>query len=271
MPTYAANIVPNLSTSTRAGRSPKSHSRMPSLCQRCAAFPDGVTRPPAAAGGLVTPSGKAAHRWHKDGIREWDFGDLPARVEVDRFGTIFAAYVGIVDQKTSAALRLFDTPAAAVEATRGGVRRLFLFEAGDELNRRTRGLPAVERMCVQFATLGQPAAFRQGLLELIADRALFADDPAPTTERAYRASVREATSRLDGAVREVCQLGGAVMEAFQAVQLRLLGKAPAAWAEAVADIRDQLARLLPPAFLISTPFKWLQQYPRYLTAIDLRL
>src|ERR1041384_7219999 len=53
----------------------------------------------------------------REGIKHWDLGDLPERVEIDRFGVAFAAFPGIVDQKTSVALKLFDGFDAATVAT----------------------------------------------------------------------------------------------------------------------------------------------------------
>ena len=43
------------------------------------------------------------------------------------------------------------------------------------------------------------------------------------------------------------------------------------WAEALADIRDQLAHLIYPGFLRQTPPEWLPHLPRYLRAIAVRL
>jgi ATP-dependent helicase HrpA len=51
------------------------------------------------------------------------------------------------------------------------------------------------------------------------------------------------------------------------------GKAslPELWAHAAADIRDQLAHLMYTGFLVGTPSEWLVHYPRYLSAIRMRL
>jgi ATP-dependent helicase HrpA len=52
---------------------------------------------------------------------------------------------------------------------------------------------------------------------------------------------------------------------------RQLAQAPAKFAEAAADVRQQLGHLLAPGFLRETPWRWLQHYPRYLQAAVLRL
>ena len=58
------------------------------------------------------------------------------------------------------------------------------------------------------------------------------------------------------------------------MQLQLAGKAPVEWAATLTDVRDQLAHLLPggsSAVFVSTPFRQLLHYPRYLQAIQTRL
>jgi ATP-dependent helicase HrpA len=47
--------------------------------------------------------------------------------------------------------------------------------------------------------------------------------------------------------------------------------APAAFAEAIADITAQLQTLLPPAFIETTPRPWLDYLPRYLKAVARRI
>jgi len=43
------------------------------------------------------------------------------------------------------------------------------------------------------------------------------------------------------------------------------------WHYVLEDIRHQLEQLTPPGFLVSTPWEWLQQFPRYFKAIVIRL
>ncbi len=208
----------------------------------------------------------------REGIRHWDFGDLPERVEIDRFGVAFAAYPGVVDQGKSVALKLFDTFDAAQLATRAGTRRLFMFEAAEPLKRHTMYIPGLERMALQYATLGPAAQFRELARELIADRAFIGDQLPVRTEKEFAFRVGVGIDRLGAAVEEVAGLLSTVMAAFQATQAAVAGapKSPA-FAPNLDDVRDQLGALTPPDFLVSTPYQWLRHYPRYLQAIQLRL
>ena len=62
-----------------------------------------------------------------------------------------------------------------------------------------------------------------------------------------------------------------VLAASQEVQLLLPAQPPRAQADAIADIRAQLDRLLPPGFVTATGASRLGDLTRYLTAIRRRL
>src|SRR5205814_2867061 len=51
--------------------------------------------------------------FHRDGVKSWDFGDLPNRVEVRRNGMTLQGYPTLVDAGDSVSLRLLDSPDAA--------------------------------------------------------------------------------------------------------------------------------------------------------------
>src|SRR4029079_18105771 len=63
----------------------------------------------------------------------------------------------------------------------------------------------------------------------------------------------------------------AIFDAYHEARLALEQPRPATWKYALDDIREQLAALLPGGFLASTPWNWLEHFPRYLKAISLRL
>jgi len=221
-------------------------------------------------GGEVPMGGEAAKKWNRDGIKKWDFGPLPERVELDRFGTTFAAFPGLVDQRSAAGLRLFETVQAAEASTRAGARRLLIIDLTDDVRRLIHAHPTVERVCVQYATMGSPQLLKASLLELIAERAMGLDR-APRTPEAFETRRRLTQMGLSAAAKEAIDLVDRIMQAFYGSQIRLASKQPAAWEAAVREIREQLVHMFGAGFLVTTPWKWLQQYPRYLAAIDARI
>lgn len=216
-----------------------------------------------------------AEKFNRDGITAWEaphLTDFPERIELDRFGTTFTVFPGIVDRTTSVSLRLFERSENALAETRAGLRRLFLLDAGEEVKRSTHRHPEIERLAVRAAGLGNPQSFRTALVELSVDRALATNTLAPPRNRAeFQARGRAGVLRLPACVREVCGLLEPVLTAYAPVAARLGATHPASWADSVADMRSQLATLLPANFPILTPFERLPHLPRYLAAIDQRI
>ena len=214
--------------------------------------------------------------WHRDGITRWDFPDLPEMVEVRRPGLVVRGHPAVVDRGTGVSLRLLDTPRHAAEATRAGLRRLFLLQLGaDQVKHLQRHLPGIDRMCLQYATIGSCDDLKRDVLSVAVDRALFGDDEATgAVIRRREEFVRRAErawQRLSVASSEVSAVVGETLELYQALAQRLTQPVPPLLAANVADVRQHLAELLPKGFVAATPWPWLKHFPRYLRAIELRL
>lgn len=217
-------------------------------------------------------------RWKREEITKWDFGDLPREVTVTRDGITFKGYPTLVDAGDSVSLKLLDSPGRANAEMRKGLRRLFVLANARELKGQVNYLPELEAGLVCAATMQESVKLKSHLIELLADRALFRDDPQkqtvplPVTESEWNTFVKSAAARIGLAVQDLAELIGPLFKAYQEARLALerLGVAPPLQA-ARNDARRQLADLTRPGFFTSTPWPWLQQYPRYFRAIKARL
>ncbi len=207
----------------------------------------------------------------REGMTTWELGELAERVEIDRGGLRLVAYPALVDERTSVSLKLLDSAEAAAASTRAGLRRLFMLQARDELTYHLRLVPNLPQMALSYAELGGAEQLKRELTELAADRAFLADLPPVRSKTAFDARLSEGWKRIGPALRGAGTVVSAILAERHAVAVRLSGKLPAAWAAAIADIREQLSLLLPRGFLASTPAGQLQHLPRYLTAIRMRL
>ena len=211
--------------------------------------------------------------FHRDGITRWDFGALPDRVEVHHQGMTLNGYPALVDAGNAVNLRLFDSPDAAGEAMRGGLRKLFMIQLRKEFEYIERTLPDMERLCLYYATVGRCEDLRHNLLQAVADRAFFADDPAAEVRSREQFSDRAEAGwrRLSEAASEVNELLSQSLETYHSLDIALSAEFPPLWHESIRDIRDQLRHLVYRGFLIETPFQSFRQLPRYLRGIDIRL
>jgi ATP-dependent helicase HrpA len=117
---------------------------------------------------------------------------------------------------------------------------------------------------------------KKDLLTAIADAALFdgADDEAAAKVRTRDAFAKQAEAgwrRLTTAGAEVTATAAETLALFHDVSGRLSQDFPPLLLPAARDLRDQLARLVPPRFLVRTPAHWLRHLPRFLRGMQIRL
>ncbi len=209
--------------------------------------------------------------FERERLRDWDFGELPVEVSFVRNGIQLRGYPALVAEADGTlALRVLDSPMRAEATTRIGLRRLIARRLGMAFKQLARDLPNFQRMALHYIGLGTQEQLREDLLNAILDRAFLADEPLPRDRVGFEALLERGKTRLPAASKEVCETADAILAAYHEVRRALTEESPV-WAEALADIRDQLGRLVYPGFLSQTPPEWLPHSPRYLRAITLRL
>jgi ATP-dependent helicase HrpA len=208
--------------------------------------------------------------YNRDRVTRWDFGDLPEKVEVKLHGTTLLGFPALVDEGETAALRLLDSAEAARKARRAGVRRLFMVQLSEEVKHLTRRLPRVEQLCLYYKPIGSCEDLKKDLVDAIADRAT-GELTGVRTQAEFIAHAETGWRRLSSAATEVTELAWAALSAHHAVAQDLARDFPPLLLESVRDMRDQLAQLMPPRFLKTTPAAWLPHLPRFLKGIQVRL
>jgi len=206
----------------------------------------------------------------KTGLKQWDFGDLPEKLDFKRSGRRMTGYPALEDAGDSVAVKLFDTAAAAHASHRQGVRRLMRFELKDQMKQLEKGLPGFNQYALQLRNVMNPDALREDMLTAIADRAFIGDDDLPRSNAAFMALKQRARTRLPAVVEGAGRLAGAIAAEYVPL-VQKLNSLPQPQARLRRDIETQLGRLLPGGFFSATPWERLQHLPRYLKALRLRM
>ncbi|MCC6126175.1 MAG: ATP-dependent RNA helicase HrpA [Pirellulales bacterium] len=210
-------------------------------------------------------------RFNRDGVTAWDFGELPAEIEVARGFMTLKAYPALVDREDSASLKLFDSPERAAREMRAGSRRLFILASWRELKTQIDWLPRLNQILVYGASL-EGLDLRRQFAELLADRAFFAEESAlPRNESDFKKQLAAGKARLGLAVQAIAEWAMPTFENFHRAVLALESMKNPNAKYAVADIREQFGQLLGPKFATAAPWEWLKQYPRYFRAACARL
>jgi ATP-dependent helicase HrpA len=208
--------------------------------------------------------------FHRDNLKRWDFGDLPARIEIKRNGVTLGAHPALVDNAESVSLRLFDSPEVANASHRAGVRRLFMIQLGPELRHLWRNIRNFERMAMNYKLLGSTDELRGQIVTAAADRA-FAADGNIRTQNDFANRALTAWRSLSEEHNRISEIADQALLGFYAVSRELSREFAPLLEPCVQDMREHLARLMPRDFVLATPPAWLPHLPRFIKGIGVRL
>ncbi|MCY7315076.1 MAG: ATP-dependent RNA helicase HrpA [Rubrivivax sp.] len=198
----------------------------------------------------------------------WDFGELPELMELRRGAQVLLGFPALLDRGTHVAIEVFDEPNVAAARHRAGLRRLFALQLKEPLKFMEKNIPELQKIAAAYLPLGSSEELREQIIDVAIDRAFLAE-PLPQNEPTFKARLEEGRARLNLIAQEVARQAGAVLLAYAAALRKLKDSKPPK--DVADDIQAQLQRLVPKRFLTQTPWTSLQQLPRYLNAIVLRL
>ncbi|MFE2294507.1 ATP-dependent RNA helicase HrpA [Streptomyces sp. NPDC059452] len=222
-----------------------------------------------AAAATAGPSGESIER---SGLTDWTIGTLDKVFETRRAGQPVKAYPALVDQGDTVAVRLFDTEAEQQQAMWRGTRRLILLNipvnpakfASDRLTNQ-------QKLALSRNPHGSVQALFEDCATAAADRLIAAHGGPAWDEKAFRTLYDKVRADLvDLTVRTIDQVQQ-VLAAWQACERRLKATTSPTLLANVTDVREQLARLVPPGFVTATGLRRLPDLMRYLVAADRRL
>ncbi|MFD5038840.1 ATP-dependent RNA helicase HrpA [Streptomyces sp. NPDC058378] len=235
-----------------------------------------------AAAATAGPSGESIER---SGLTDWTIGTLDKVFETDgvspgraksrargRAGQPVKAYPALVDQGDTVAVRLFDTEAEQQQAMWRGTRKLILLNipvnpakfASDKLTNQ-------QKLALSRNPHGSIQALFDDCATAAADRLIAAHGGPAWDEASFRKLYDKVRADLvDLTVRTVGQVQQ-ILAAWQACERRLKSTNSLVLINNVTDVRDHLARLMPPGFVTATGLRRLPDLMRYLVAEDRRL
>ncbi|MEU0149091.1 ATP-dependent RNA helicase HrpA [Streptomyces sp. NPDC006288] len=222
-----------------------------------------------AAAATAGPSGESVER---SGLTDWTIGTLDKVFEARRAGQPVKAYPALVDQGGTVAVRLFDTVAEQQQAMWRGTRKLILLNipvnpakfASDKLTNQ-------QKLALSRNPHGSIQALFDDCATAAADRLIAAHGGPAWDEASFRGLYDKVRADLvDLTVRTIGQVQQ-ILAAWQACERRLKSTNSLVLIDNVTDVRDHLARLVPPGFVTMTGLRRLPDLMRYLVAEDRRL
>jgi len=203
-------------------------------------------------------------------FRVWDFGDLPEQRVVERRGVKFTIYPALKPQGEGVVVVESGTAEEAETTSRRGVLVLLLLALSSQA-KFVRKQYSEQR---ELTLLSQGLDTSTPLAEQFVARvfqASFTSVPTPRTKLEFDALVDAGRSHIDSIVQRLLPRVTETLKALRDARQKLAALTNPQYQDAVADVRLQLAGLVPTDFMTSTPDAWFEHLPRYLRAISRRL
>ena len=209
-------------------------------------------------------------QWNRDDIQNWDWDELPKKLQMESGTACVEVYPTIVDQVDSVSLKLVSDKALAKRLTQHGVTRLFCLSLKRQLKKQINWLPDFDKHAVALSRHVATSELKTGIADLIIKVGLLGQPPkVPQNKTAFMDAVENCIEPISIGTQEVARwLPKLAQSVHQAdlVREQLSSK----YDVVRTDLKDQAKRLLNKNFLLLTPWKWLQHFPRYFEGIHSR-
>jgi ATP-dependent helicase HrpA len=208
----------------------------------------------------------------RKGLTSWDFGELPeaSSVQVDKLR--IQAYPALVDRGESVDLALLDSPYRALLSTRAGVTRLLMLASKQQHRYLQKQLLQNPAHMAAWRSLAPREQVLDQLIMRAYAIAFKVEESVPRSQQAFEAMLARGRAEVPGVATALEDLLCRILTLRASLQQRLQrGFKGLGELQLKEDVEAQLAHLFPADFLAITPWLQLQQFPRYLQAIEARL
>ena len=214
---------------------------------------------------------QAAVTIERQGIRQWDFDDLPSSIAVRVGDYETNAYPALVDCSDSVAIQVFDTPEEAEEAHLEGVRRLLWLGLPAQRKLIKKPLPEWQQISLMYAAIGDLSALQQSIFRKAQDWVFFLEAGPVRTRVNYEKLLYEAAPRLPEVLAEVAGVVRDALKEYRSI-MQFIGEHESALSShTLGDVRSQLEWMIYDGFVDDVPAQWFVHLPRFLRAISVRL
>ncbi len=194
--------------------------------------------------------------------------NLPERIEYTEHGVRVTAYPALVRDGKKVHLKALASRSQALRETRKGMVQLVVNALPEQMRYLQNHLPDIDTLCLKYATLGDCRTLKSDIVETLVQR-IFLSEPVHD-KTAFDQRLRQGRERLMPEAQRLSRSLSPILDRYREIR-QAMKKTDLHLLDTLADIRQQLELLLPPHFICTIDEANLQQYPRYLQAISVRL
>jgi len=212
-------------------------------------------------------------QWERRSVTGWDFGDLPEEIPVViRGNASWSVYPGLEKTSSGIQLRLFQNRLDAMESYRAGVSALFETYLAGDLKHLRRQLALPKPVTEQCAYLGGAVQIEESIFRRVVRTFFYRNirtvsafqDLATSCRSEFFPLGRRISAAAIPVIQSVFQTHSAISEMERKVDHSALLKG------FLSDIRQELAKLVPPNFVELYDVDRMRHIERYVRALGLR-
>jgi ATP-dependent helicase HrpA len=213
--------------------------------------------------------GESGHPLERDGIVTWDFGSLPDAVVVSASGHAVTVYPTLVDMGDSVSIRLVASRDEQADEMWAGLRKLILVNLPSPKSLARAAVGATSALSITASPYVSYTEFLDDVLDCALDVVL-ADNAAPWEESAFRSLLDAVRDQLPDALETVGPASSAVLAALDQLAAAL-DATPPQFADVIADVEEQMDRIVFPGFLTAVGASRLSDVRRFVDGATWRL
>lgn len=210
--------------------------------------------------------------WGRKGITDWDFGELPEKITLKQAGGLeVEVYPGVVDCGDSVELKVFENCSMAEHSSRQGIARLFLLQLGEQVRFLKNRLPKFNESAILFGKVQSKDQLMDDCLMQGVQKTFIDDRTAIRNKSEFDNCLNIKRSEYCDQVIKIAEHLHGVLKQNHSIQKKLSGKIDLQAVTVLNDIKLQLSELFHKHFLRQCRWSELNEYPRYLKAVEFRL
>ena len=193
--------------------------------------------------------------------------DMDETVELNIQGITIKAYPALVKRGKKVNLRALENKQVAAEETRKALRQLFINAVPEQVKHLGNTIPGLQNLCLKYTDFGRCDDLKQEIVNKTIDDVFL--QGSIQTEKEFNRQLEKGRSELYENAKRWVALLSTILDGYRAIK-KIMKKPLLTQLDMVSDVQLQLSHLFPENFITNIDQQWLQQYPRYLTAIKKR-
>ncbi len=215
----------------------------------------------------TSQSNQQDNELEQDNVNSRVLDTLPSDIEINNNGIIIKAYPALVASGKQVNIRIINSQTEAQQKHFLGLRLLFMNALSQPLKHLKSSLSKQQNLCAKYISIGNCEQLKSQIIFRIVDQ-LFTRH-LPKTEKEFTALL-DNRQYLDEKLTELSRQLTSILDFYQQLKKKLKNP-PLNWLDAMSDIQNQLNNLMHTDFILETHIDNLNNFTRYLKAIEKRL